>query len=133
MGHKAGVKAHNHTACLKALISTEEGGYNSDDLIAANSALQQPLIVSTKAKRAVVLNAHKTVKNVLSVLATIQKNVAFFRFSVKGNEGNGIRKEIISVSSGSVIIPMQPGAESLNASAAATVLLWEQYRITKKQ
>ena len=48
---------------------------------------------------------------------------------VIGNEGNGIRQEIIAASSGSVIIPMQPGAESLNASAAATVLLWEQYKL----
>lgn len=50
---------------------------------------------------------------------------------VIGNEGNGIRKEIISASSGTVIIPMQPGAESLNASAAATILLWEQYKSIK--
>ena len=52
---------------------------------------------------------------------------------VIGNEGNGIRKEIISAASGSVIIPMQPGAESLNASAAATVLLWEKYKVTIKK
>ena len=50
------------------------------------------------------------------------------RCYVIGNEGNGIRKEIINASSGSVIIPMQPGAESLNAASAATVLLWEQYK-----
>lgn len=60
-------------------------------------------------------------------------NVSPAHCFVIGNEGNGIRKEIISASSGSVIIPMQPGAESLNASAAATVLLWEQYRTIKKQ
>ena len=48
---------------------------------------------------------------------------------VIGNEGNGIRKEVVSAASGSVIIPMQPGAESLNASAAATVLMWEQYKV----
>jgi len=47
---------------------------------------------------------------------------------VIGNEANGIRKEIISAASGSVIIPMESGAESLNASAAATVFLWEQYK-----
>lgn len=52
---------------------------------------------------------------------------------VIGNEGNGIRREIIAAASGSVIIPMQPGAESLNASAAATVLLWEQYKVTKNK
>jgi len=52
---------------------------------------------------------------------------------VIGNEGNGIRKEIISASSGSVIIPMQPSAESLNASVAASVILWEQYKVMKNK
>ncbi|MBR2459628.1 MAG: RNA methyltransferase [Clostridia bacterium] len=47
---------------------------------------------------------------------------------VIGNEGSGIRRDVIDASSGSVIIPMLPGAESLNASAAATVLLWEQFK-----
>ncbi|MBQ9117425.1 MAG: RNA methyltransferase [Clostridia bacterium] len=51
---------------------------------------------------------------------------------VIGNEGNGIRQEVIDAADGSVIIPMLPGAESLNASAAATVLLWEQFKSTDK-
>ena len=61
----------------------------------------------------------------VNLLALPQKENRCF---VIGNEGNGIRTEIIKASSGSVIIPMQPGAESLNAAAAATVLLWEQYK-----
>ncbi len=47
---------------------------------------------------------------------------------VIGNEGNGVRDEVIAASDGTVLIPMQAGCESLNASAAATVLLWEQYK-----
>ena len=50
---------------------------------------------------------------------------------VIGNESNGIRPETVSASDGTVIIPMLPGAESLNASAAATVLLWEQFKATR--
>lgn len=52
------------------------------------------------------------------------KNVCF----VVGNEGNGIRKEVIKASSGTVIIPMEENTESLNAAAASTILLYEQYR-----
>lgn len=47
---------------------------------------------------------------------------------VIGNEGNGIRKEVIAASNGTVIIPMCQGSESLNASSAATVIMWEQYK-----
>lgn len=50
---------------------------------------------------------------------------------IVGNEGTGIRKEIISASNGTVIIPMEDGTESLNAASAATVLMWEQYRQRK--
>ncbi len=54
----------------------------------------------------------------------IDKDVCF----IIGNEGNGIRREVIDSASGSVIIPMEENTESLNAAAAATVLLYEQYR-----
>lgn len=52
------------------------------------------------------------------------ENVCF----IVGNEGNGIRKEIIGAASGTVIIPMEQNTESLNAASAATILLYEQYR-----
>lgn len=42
-----------------------------------------------------------------------------------GNEGHGLDKELISACSGSVIIPMQNGSESLNAAAASAILMWE--------
>jgi TrmH family RNA methyltransferase len=43
-----------------------------------------------------------------------------------GNEGHGIPREISSSCDGSVYIPIKQGVESLNASVAASVLLWEQ-------
>lgn len=45
-----------------------------------------------------------------------------------GNEGQGISNELVAASSGSVIIPMQQGCESLNASVAAAVFMWEMRR-----
>lgn len=42
-----------------------------------------------------------------------------------GNEGHGLEKDLIDICSGSVIIPMREGSESLNAAAAAAILMWE--------
>ena len=47
---------------------------------------------------------------------------------VLGNEGHGLSQSIIESCSGTVIIPMEKDAESLNVSSAATVILWEAYR-----
>lgn len=45
-----------------------------------------------------------------------------------GNEGNGLTQETIALCHDRVTIPMEGRAESLNASAAATILLWEMCR-----
>ncbi|MBE6911791.1 MAG: RNA methyltransferase [Ruminococcaceae bacterium] len=47
---------------------------------------------------------------------------------VIGNEGNGVRREVSELCDGSVIIPMRGGAESLNASVAASVFMYEMSR-----
>ncbi len=47
--------------------------------------------------------------------------------SIIGNEGNGITEETCKVST-PVTIPMQGRAESLNAAAAASILIWEMMR-----
>lgn len=49
---------------------------------------------------------------------------------VIGNEANGLRDEIIACCDARVTIPMAGRAESLNAAAAAAILLWE---ITRQQ
>lgn len=43
-----------------------------------------------------------------------------------GNEGHGIPSEISSLCSGSVYIPISKKTESLNASVAAAIFMWEQ-------
>ena len=48
---------------------------------------------------------------------------------VIGNEGHGLSDDTIDACDGSVIIPMSEGCESLNASAAATIFIWETTRI----
>ena len=43
-----------------------------------------------------------------------------------GNEGHGIPEEISRLCDSSVYIPISPNTESLNASVAAAVFMWEQ-------
>ena len=45
-----------------------------------------------------------------------------------GSEGKGLSAEMLSVCDRTVLIPMSDHCESLNAAAAATVLLWEAAR-----
>ncbi len=47
---------------------------------------------------------------------------------VIGNEGHGISPEIMAECSASLLVPMEEGTESLNASVAASVILWEYAR-----
>lgn len=49
---------------------------------------------------------------------------------VIGNEGHGVSDEVRNACDGSVFIPMrEDSAESLNASVAAAILMWEHKRI----
>ena len=47
---------------------------------------------------------------------------------VIGNEGNGVSKEVLDISSDKIKIPMKGHAESLNAAVATSVILYEIYR-----
>jgi TrmH family RNA methyltransferase len=48
---------------------------------------------------------------------------------VVGNEGHGLPDSIINASNQAIIIPMQPGSESLNVAAASSLLLWEMGKV----
>lgn len=48
--------------------------------------------------------------------------------AVIGNEGNGLGRETIDACWHRITIPMKGNAESLNASAAATIIIWEMLR-----
>lgn len=74
-------------------------------------------------------NGFKVYSAALDKNAVSLKDIAIDSSTVfiVGNEGSGIRKEVIDASSGTVIIPMENGTESLNAATATAILLWEQY------
>ena len=44
---------------------------------------------------------------------------------VIGSEGQGVRKEILDSAQHSLIIPMNPNCESLNAAIAAAIVMWQ--------
>jgi TrmH family RNA methyltransferase len=55
--------------------------------------------------------------------------INFEDFSVIiGNEGNGLSTEIVQYCSGTFIIPMRDGTDSLNAASAAAIILWEMMK-----
>ena len=45
-----------------------------------------------------------------------------------GNEGNGLSDAVVAACTQKVFIPMKGGAESLNVSAAASILIWEMVK-----
>lgn len=45
-----------------------------------------------------------------------------------GSEGQGLSKEFLNLCDETIIIPMNPDSESLNAAVAASVLMWEASR-----
>ena len=51
---------------------------------------------------------------------------------VIGNEGHGISRQLLAECDGTVLIPMEENTESLNASVAASVILWEYARSKHK-
>ncbi|MBQ8360074.1 MAG: RNA methyltransferase [Oscillospiraceae bacterium] len=44
---------------------------------------------------------------------------------VIGSEGQGVRREILEAAQHSLIIPMNPNCESLNAAIAAAIVMWQ--------
>ncbi len=51
---------------------------------------------------------------------------------VIGNEGHGLDESVISACDGSVFIPMAENTESLNASTASSILMWELFKRKRK-
>ena len=44
---------------------------------------------------------------------------------VIGSEGRGVRQEVLNSVENALIIPMEPGCESLNAAIAAAIVMWQ--------
>ena len=81
-----------------------------------------------------LLNFKKRSYNIVSAaLDENSENIGKYDMSQKtvaviGNEGAGIRKEILNISDYKVIIPMKGNIQSLNAAVSAAILMWEKIR-----
>ena len=77
---------------------------------------------------------HMGIKTYASVPSDSAEKITKISFSSSpslvaiGNEGNGLKKETIDVCSQRITIPMLGRAESLNASVAASIIMWEMTR-----
>lgn len=76
---------------------------------------------------------HKSITSYASVVDSNALKITDVKFDdtsvlVIGNEGNGIKKSTVDKCDYKITIPMNGRAESLNASAAAAILIWEMIK-----
>lgn len=79
------------------------------------------------------LSEHSELHSYAAVVTTDAKKITETQFelpcvAVIGNEGNGLKAETIESCNEKITIPMDGKAESLNASTAASIIMWEMVR-----
>ncbi|MEE1219239.1 MAG: RNA methyltransferase [Ruminococcus sp.] len=78
------------------------------------------------------IDSHNDLKTFAAVIDNAQKltEVDFSGscMAVIGNEGNGLKPETIAKCNQRITIPMNGKAESLNASVAASIIMWEMVK-----
>ena len=105
--------------------------YNPKALRAAMGSTLRIPVITTGNLPALLIFAHKKgMLTLASTPASDAKRITDMEFNgsvicVIGNEGSGISQEVKQASDVLVTIPMKGRAESLNAAAAASVLIWE--------
>ena len=89
-----------------------------------------PVPETLPGRRYVVLDGVQDPGNVGTVLRTLDARQAdYSRCALAiGSEGRGLSREVLDLCDKTVLIPMSPRCESLNAAIAAAVLLWESWR-----
>ena len=100
--------------------------YNPKALRASMGALLRLPVISVPSILPVLQKARE---NGLPVLSTVPDSAAEDITTVDfSHEGNGVSKEVKAFSDRFITIPMGGKAESLNASAAATITMWEMMK-----
>ena len=109
--------------------------YNPKTVRAAMGALFSQSIVAVDDMSECILALRKMGARVFAAaLRSESRKLGSFELAlgdaiVIGNEGHGLSSEVIDACDECVYIPMQEGSESLNASIAASVCMWELYKI----
>ena len=79
------------------------------------------------------LNENQQLESFAAVVDSDAEKITDVNFSdscvtVVGNEGNGLKKETIEACKHKITIPMNGKAESLNASVASSIIIWEMIK-----
>lgn len=79
------------------------------------------------------LSKHSELNSYAAVVTRDAKKITENKFelpcvTVIGNEGNGLKAETIEMCNEKITIPMNGRAESLNASTAASIIMWEMVK-----
>ena len=96
-------------ASMGALFRTEPGRLSHESLLAQCRDKRIPLLAAALSERA------EDIRRVDVKKAAV----------VIGSEGGGVSAKLLSAADSTVIIPMHPRCESLNAAAAAAIILWQ--------
>ncbi len=92
-----------------------------------------PFTYVENVREAIRIMSERGISTYAAILSEDAKEYDAFDYTtatafVIGNEGNGLSEEAIRLSTSQVFIPMQGEAESLNASMAAGILMYEAAR-----
>jgi len=111
--------------------------YSPKTVRAAMGALFKLKVLTVNDGAEFVENCRSRGRRVLGA-ALVENSLKLGSFEAKdddvvviGNEGHGISKEILELCDSFVMIPMNENTESLNASVAASVILWEYAKVVK--
>lgn len=79
------------------------------------------------------LSKNKNLTSYAAVVSNDAQQISDIKFDnpsvcIIGNEGNGLKKETIDICDNKITIPMDGRAESLNASIAAGIIMWEMIK-----
>lgn len=79
------------------------------------------------------LSKHSELNSYAAVVTSDAQKITDTKFelpcvAVIGNEGNGLKAETIEICNNKITIPMDGKAESLNASTAASIIIWEMVK-----
>lgn len=109
--------------------------YHPKTLRAAMGSLFRVKVTAVQDLGAAVVDLRKTGRRIFA--AELSENAIPFSEAsmtardavIIGNEGHGIPKKLSLVCDGSVYIPISKATESLNASVAAALFMWEQSKL----
>ncbi len=99
------------------------GALFGSDILVVNDINSVPASLLSKGYSVYAATPHKNSTSLGELLASRQ-NICF----AVGNEGHGLSESFINCCQGCVTIPMNKSSESLNVTAAATILMWENFK-----